>query len=87
MHVDVMVVTPHAGSRGGDPRQVRAGVLIAHEEGVKRRKYAQLRLMPAVCAHLGRPGKSLTTLVRSLAKDADVKLRSTMISSIWQSWS
>ena len=86
-HVDVMVVTPHVGSRGGDPRQARAGALIAHEEAVKRRKYAQLRLMPAVCSHLGRPGKALMTLFRSLAKDADEKLRSAAISSMWQSWS
>ena len=56
-------------------------------EGVKRRKYATLALVPAVCSHFGRPGQDLIALFRSLGRDADIIDRAGIVSSLWQDWS
>ena len=87
VHVDVAVVTFHAGRVNGDPRQARPGWAVATEEAFKRRKYRELRLMPAVVSHLGRPGADLATLIKSLSTQKDLGERSEAISSMWQSWS
>ena len=89
VHIDVEVVTPHAMSRGGggDGRQVRAGALVASGEALKRRKYAHLRLMPAVTSHLGRAGEDLISLIRSLHRNTDPEERSQAIAATWHKWS
>ena len=87
VHIDVSVVTPHRGSGGGDPRQVRAGALVAATENTKRRKYPALHLSPAVCAHLGRAGGDLSALFRTLCRQSDANERSAAVSALWQSWS
>ena len=56
-------------------------------EGVKRRKYASLALVPAVCSHFGRPGRDLVALFRSLARDTDALDRASVVSSLWKDWS
>ena len=52
--IDVSVVTPWIRSWPSEPQAVRAGTLAANMEGVKRRKYPHLPLIPAVWEHLGR---------------------------------
>ena len=84
--IDVAVVSPFARARG-DPRHTRAGAAVAVMEGVKRRKYAQLALVPAVCSHFGRPGKDLIALFRSLGRDADLINRASVVSGLWHDWS
>ena len=84
--VDVAVVSPFARARG-DPRHARAGAAVSVMEGVKRRKYAALALVPAVCSHFGRPWQSLITLFRGLGRDGDMINRSSVVASLWQDWS
>ena len=67
----------------GDNRCGRPGALLASAEALKRRKYSQLNLVPAVMTHLGRPGDALVALVRSIAGDVEDG-RSQRISRIWQ---
>jgi hypothetical protein len=87
-HVDVSIVTPTAGGiAGSGSRLQRAGALVALTENTKRRKYPRLRLLPAVSAHLGRPGTDLIALVRSMHGDDDEQVRSIAISATWQDWS
>ena len=87
VHIDVAIVSPHAQSVRGDPRQLRPGGLVASHEALKKRKYPELRLIPAVSSHLGRPGADLVTWIRSLCRDTDPAQRSDRISSLWQTWS
>ena len=84
--IDVAIVSPFARTRG-DPRHTRAGTAVSVMEGVKRRKYANLALVPAVCSHFGRPGQDLIALFRSLGRDADLINRAAVVSSLWQDWS
>ena len=84
--VDVAVVSPFARARG-NPRHTRAGSAVAVMEGVKRRKYAALALVPAVCSHFGRAGQDLITLFRSLGRDLDLIDRATTVRMLWQDWS
>ena len=84
VYVDVEIVSPHGRS---DVARTRPGAAIAAAEGVKRRKYAALNLIPAVASHLGCPGKGLVTLVKSICRQTDMVARSAAISAIWQDWS
>ena len=84
VHIDVEIVSPHGRAEAA---RTRPGAAIAAAENFKRRKYALLNLMPAVTSHLGRPGSSLITLIRSLCRDPDADDRSQTICSIWQDWS
>ena len=80
-HLDVEVTTMHPGrAQGGH----RAGVLIEREEGVKRRKYAHLPLIPCVCSHAGRLGNGLQSLLRSVLKQSDLAQRSNAIAASYQ---
>ena len=79
--VDIEVCTPHARSAGAPHR---AGTLIETAEGVKRRKYRHLILIPAVCSHLGRMGKGVQTLLRLICRDCDEKRRSSSIDDCYQ---
>ena len=81
-HLDVEVCTMHPSRVQGEHR---AGVLIEREEGVKRRKYAHLPLIPCVCSHVGRLGKGLQSLLRSVHKQPDLAERSTSIAVAYQS--
>ena len=83
VYIDVAIVSPHGRA---EPARTRPGAAIAAAENCKRLKYSQLNLMPAVAAHLGRPGASLVTLIRSLCRDPDAEARSETISTIWQDW-
>jgi len=47
--VDVAVVSPFARARG-DPRHTRARTAVSVMEGVQRRKYADLALVPTLVA-------------------------------------
>ena len=84
--VDVAVVSPFARA-AGDPRHAQAGVTDSIMEGVKRRKYAALALVPAICFHFGRPGQDLISLFRSLGRDSDIIDLSSVVASLWQDWS
>ena len=61
VHIDVEIGSPHGRA---EVARTRPGAAIAAAEGVRRRKYARLNLMPAVAAHLDRPGNSLVILVK-----------------------
>ena len=87
VHVDVAIVSPHMGTSNGDPRQCRPGAAISTHEALKRRKYPELRLMPAVCSHLGRVGNDLSSLFRSICSQHDLAERSRAISGMYQCWS
>ena len=83
VYVDIEVCTPHAGPTGnGTPH--RAGSLIETAEGVKRRKYRHLILVPAVCSHLGRFGGGIQKLFRMICRDADDAQRSKSIDDCYQ---
>ena len=85
--IDVAVVTPWIRSWPSEPQAVRAGTLAANMEGVKRRKYAHLPLIPAVWEHLGRPAAGVQTLVRSLHVGEDPSQRARAISNTRQTLS
>ena len=80
--VDIEVCTPHAH---GNAAPHRAGALIETAEGVKRRRYRHLILIPAVCSHLGRFGSGVQTLVRLICRDVDPTQRSMSIDECYQS--
>ena len=82
--VDIEICTPHAGYPPGNGTLPRAGTLIESAEGVKRRRYRHLIIMPAVCSHLGRFGKGVQTLLRLICRDADDAQRSTSINACYQ---
>jgi hypothetical protein len=84
--VDVAIVSPFARIQG-DPRHTRPGSAVSVMEGIKRRKYSTLALVPAVSSHLGRSGQALISLFRSLSRDADPICRSGAVSVMWQDWS
>ena len=83
VYVDYEVCTPHAGP-AGNAIPHRAGSLIETAEGVKRRKYRHLILVPAVCSHLGRFGTGVQTLFRMICRDADETQRSRSIDECYQ---
>ena len=64
---------------------LRAGALIEHLEGVKRRKYSHLRLLPFVVSHLGMFGNSAQTIIKSTCTDSDAAARSANIAQLYQS--
>ena len=84
VYVDIEVCTPHARSPAGNAAPQRAGSLIETAEGVKRRRYRHLILIPAVCSHLGRFGSGVQTLIRLICRDADEALRSKSIDECYQ---
>ena len=61
----------------------RPGALIEHLEGVKRRKYAHLRLQPFVLSYLGRFGTSAQSIIKSTCTNSDMHLRSIQIASFY----
>ncbi len=85
--IDVSVVTPWVGTWPSSQQVLRPGLLAAMTEGVKRRKYAHLPLIPAVWEHLGRPGPGVQTLVRSMHLIDDPSKRSRAIGGTWQTLS
>ena len=82
VHVDVEVCTMHASRANSS---ARGGALIEHLEGVKRRKYSHLRLLPFVISHLGRFGRSAQTIIKSTCRERDVAVRSKSITQFYQS--
>jgi hypothetical protein len=82
--VDIEVCTPHAGSPSSSGALPRAGTLIETAEGVKRRKYRHLIIMPAVCSHLGRFGKSVQSVLRLICRETDEAQRSASINACYQ---
>ena len=82
VHVDVEVCTMHAARANSS---TRAGALIEHLEGVKRRKYNHLRLLPFVVSYLGRFGNSAQTIIKSTCRERDEAARSKCISQFYQS--
>ncbi len=80
VYVDIEVCTAHA--RNTAPH--RAGSLIETAEGVKRRKYQHLILIPAVCSHFGRFGSGVQTLFRLICRDVDEAQRSKSIDECYQ---
>ena len=78
--VDIEVCTLQA--RHAAPH--RAGSLIETAEGVKRRKYRHLALIPAVCSHLGRFGSGVQTLFRLICRNVDETQRSQSIDVCYQ---
>ena len=83
-YMDFEVCTPyeHAGSL---PSQT--GTLIEANEGVKRRKYRQLFLIPAVCSHLGRFGSGIQKLLHLICCDEDDAQRSRSVDERYQTLS
>ena len=57
------------------------------EEGVKRRKYQHLALVPCIMSHTGRFGKAFKSWLGSVNCDPDVGLRSAKISDCYQTLS
>ena len=82
VHVDVEICTMHAARANSS---ARSGALIEHLEGVKRRKYSHLRLLPFVTSHLGRFGHSAQTIIKSTCTERDVAARSKSIAHFHQS--
>jgi hypothetical protein len=81
-HLDIEVTTRHVHRNGVD---MRRGALIEQAEGVKRRKYAHLRLMPCVFSHLGRIGRGMQVVVKSVFTEPDLAARSEYIAQFYQS--
>jgi hypothetical protein len=81
-HLDVEVCTMHRCRVSG---QHKAGALIETEEGVKRRKYNHLHLIPCVLSHVGRVGRGLQSLLKLIYRQADEGQRSTCIAAAYQS--
>ena len=76
--------TPHARALPGVGALHKKGALIEIAEGVKRRKYAHLTLVPFLCSHLGRFGKGVQTLMRLICRDVDEDQRSSSIDECYQ---
>ena len=81
-HVDVELCTSHPQRMSG---QYRPGVLIEQLEGVKRRKYQHLPLLPFVVSHLGRFGASAQGLFKLIFRSSDEQHRSACIANAYQS--
>ena len=63
----------------------KAGALIEIEEGVKRRKYRHLPLIPFVLSHLGRMGLGAQALIKLIHRDPSMPARSSAITATYQS--
>ena len=85
VHLDFEVCTPHGRTASATRAPPRAGSLIETAEGVKRRKYRELLLIPIVCSHLGRFGKGAQSLFRMISRHEDASLRSRSIDECYQS--
>ena len=83
-HIDVEIVTPHARAMSGTAAPHRAGSLIETGESTKRRKYPNVRLLPAVASHLGRYGQGFQTIIRNMYRQADESERSASIAGAYQ---
>ncbi len=81
-HVDVEICTSHPRRMSG---QYRPGALIEQLEGVKRRKYQHLPLMPFVVSHLGRFGAGAQGLLKLIFRSSDEQHRSSCITNAYQS--
>ena len=81
-HVDVEICTSHPRRMSG---QYRAGALIEQLEGVKRRKYQHLPLLPVVVSHFGRFGASAQGLLKLIFRSSDEQHRSISIANAYQS--
>ena len=84
VYIDIEVCTPHARALPGVGALHKKGALIEIAEGVKRRKYAHLTLVPFLCSHLGRFGKGVQTLMRLICRDVDEDQRSSSIDECYQ---
>ena len=82
--MDIEVCTPHARPGPSTAAIHRAGTLIETAEGVKRRKYRHLIIIPAVCSHLGRFGKGVQTLLRLVCREPDDAARSASFDDCYQ---
>jgi hypothetical protein len=81
-HVDVEICTSHPRRMSG---QYRPGALIEQLEGVKRRKYQHLPLLPFVVSHLGRFGAGAQGLLKLIFRNSDEQHRSSCITKAYQS--
>jgi hypothetical protein len=81
-HIDVEICTSHPRRMSG---QYRPGALIEQLEGVKRRKYQHLPLIPFVVSHLGRFGASAQGLLKLIFRSTDEQHRSSCIANAYQS--
>ena len=82
--MDYEVCTPHMRPQASQIAPPRAGSLIETAEGVKRRRYRHLILIPAVCSHLGRFGNGIQRLFKLICRDADDVKRSKSIDDCYQ---
>ena len=62
----------------------KAGALIEIEEGVKRRKYRHLPLIPGVVSHLGRLGAGIQGLIKLANRQPIESERSAQINLNYQ---
>jgi len=83
-YIDIEVCTPHARSLPGAAALHKRGALIETAEGVKRRRYAHLALIPAVISHLGRFGSGCQSLFRLINRQVDESARSQSIEDCYQ---
>ena len=81
-HADIEVCTMHAHRIRG---RHKAGALIEVEEGVKRRKYRHLPLIPCVMSHLGRLGAGIQRLIKLANRQPIESERSSHINHNYQS--
>ena len=81
-HIDVEICTSHPRRMAG---QYRPGALIEQLEGVKRRKYQHLPLLPFVVSHLGRFGASAQGVLKLIFRSSDEQHRSICIANAYQS--
>jgi len=81
-HADIEVCTMHAHRMRG---RHKAGALIEIEEGVKRRKYRHLPLIPCVTSHLGRLGAGIQRLIKLANRQPIESERSSHINHNYQS--
>ena len=81
-HIDVEICTSHPRRMSG---QYRPGALIEQLEGVKRRKYQHLPLLPFVGSHLGRFGASAQGVLKLIYRSSDEQHRSFCIANAYQS--
>jgi hypothetical protein len=81
-HADIEVCTMHTNRMRG---RHKAGALIETEEGVKRRKYSHLPLIPCVVSHLGRLGAGFQGLIKLANRQPIESERSARINADYQS--
>ena len=84
-HLDVAVVTPHAGSLRNCLAVRKPGEVSRLEENEKVRKYHSLLLTPIIFEHLGRPGKGVRDFISHLTCNLGPADRSSVIQDFWQS--